>query len=74
MPPRLLVGWASSARRDAGVSEYMSASSVLSAARATLVRVRGRDRDRDRDRGGAEVDFVEDVLQVVVWQGRGEGW
>ena len=32
-----------------------------------------RGRARNRDRGGAEVDFVEDVLQVVGWQGRGEG-
>ena len=34
-PARLLLGWVSSARRDAGVSECTSASSVLSAARAT---------------------------------------
>ena len=35
LPPRLLAGAACSARREAGVSECMSASSVLSAARAT---------------------------------------
>ena len=35
LPLRLLAGAACSARREAGVSECMSASSVLSAARAT---------------------------------------
>jgi len=35
LPPRLMAGAACSARREAGVSECMSASSVLSAARAT---------------------------------------
>ena len=43
-PPRLLLGWVSSARRDAGVSECTSVSSVLSAARATLAEKEPRSR------------------------------